>query len=121
MTDTNKALEALLSEILQQLKVCKEEIYRPVLMTQGQFTELIKIVQTAQQTQANAVAMPEGAFKIGDRVRKKGNKGQWHGRICGFYRATHTPIGYAVESERELGSVQIYPETALEIYEREQK
>lgn len=54
-------------------------------------------------------------FAMGDRVRKKGDKGQWHGKIVGFYSASCTPLGYAVESERETGSVQIYPESALEL------
>jgi hypothetical protein len=63
---------------------------------------------------------PIGKFKRGDRVRKKGDKGQWHGHIVGEYSATCTTIGYAVESERETGSVQIYPESALELYEGEQ-
>jgi len=53
-----------------------------------------------------------GKFALGDRVRKtKGSS--WQGRIVGFYSTELTPIGYAVESEREPGSVQIYPETAL--------
>lgn len=52
-------------------------------------------------------------FKMGQRVRKiKGSS--WQGRVVGFYSTTLTPDGYAVESERELGSVQIYPEAALE-------
>lgn len=52
-------------------------------------------------------------FRKGDRVRK--TKGaSWQGRIVGFYSTNLTPIGYAVESEREPGSVQIYPEGALE-------
>jgi dihydrofolate reductase (trimethoprim resistance protein) len=55
-------------------------------------------------------------FRLGDRVRKKGDKGQWHGHVVGFYSASCTKIGYAVESERETGSVQIYPEGALELY-----
>jgi len=51
-------------------------------------------------------------FKIGDRVQKtKGSA--WHGRVVGFYSTDLTPIGYAVESEREPGSVQIYPEAAI--------
>lgn len=51
-------------------------------------------------------------FKIGDRVQKtKGSS--WQGRIVGFYSTSLTPVGYAVESEREPGSVQIYPESAL--------
>ena len=56
---------------------------------------------------------PASKFRIGDRVRKiKGSS--WHGRIVGTYSTTLTPEGYAVESEREPGSVQIYPATALE-------
>lgn len=61
----------------------------------------------------------KGKFKEGDRVRKKGNKGQWHGRVVGYYSTECTPIGYAVESERETNSVQIYPEHALELYEED--
>lgn len=53
-------------------------------------------------------------FEQGDRVRKiKGSS--WQGVICGFYSTELTNIGYAVESEREPGSVQIYPESALEL------
>lgn len=51
-------------------------------------------------------------FKLGDRVTKtKGSS--WTGLIVGFYSTKLTPIGYAVESENEPGSVQIYPENAL--------
>ena len=56
-------------------------------------------------------------FQYGDRVRKKGTKGEWHGHIKVYYSASCTPIGYAVESEREIGSVQIYPQSALELVE----
>lgn len=53
-------------------------------------------------------------FKRGDRVRKiKGSS--WHGVVCGEYSTSLTPEGYAVESEREPGSVQIYPAAALEL------
>lgn len=55
-------------------------------------------------------------FELYDRVRKiKGSS--WQGHIVGFYSTSLTPIGYCVESEREPGSVQIYPETALELVE----
>jgi hypothetical protein len=58
-------------------------------------------------------AMVERRFKLGERVRK--SKGaSWQGTVVGFYSTTLTPIGYAVESELETGSVQIYPEAALE-------
>ena len=57
-------------------------------------------------------APQERKFKLGDRVRKiKGSS--WQGIVVGFYSTELTPIGYAVESEREKGSVQIYPEAAL--------
>ena len=52
-------------------------------------------------------------FGLRDRVRKtKGSS--WQGRVVGFYSTSLTPIGYCVESEREPGSVQLYPESALE-------
>jgi len=51
-------------------------------------------------------------FKLRERVTKlKGSS--WTGRVVGFYSTSLTPIGYAVESENEPGSVQIYPEAAL--------
>lgn len=55
-------------------------------------------------------------FKLNDRVRKiKGS--QWQGKIVGTYSTEFTPIGYCVENESELAkhSVQIYPESALEL------
>lgn len=52
-------------------------------------------------------------FEIGDRVRKISGS-SWHGHVCGFYSTDLTPYGYCVESEREIGSVQIYPERTLE-------
>lgn len=56
--------------------------------------------------------MPGRKFQLGQRVTKtKGSS--WNGRVVGFYSTAMTPIGYAVESEREPGSVQIYPEGAL--------
>lgn len=61
--------------------------------------------------------LPNGKFKRGDMVRKKGDKGQWHGKIVGEYSTKCTPIGYAVESVYEENSVQIYPEKALEAWE----
>ena len=57
--------------------------------------------------------MFEGKFKLGARVRKKSGA-EWHGVVCGFYSTSMTERGYAVESERESNSVQIYPEAALE-------
>ena len=52
-------------------------------------------------------------FGIGDSVRKVRGS-QWHGRVVGWYSTELTPAGYAVESDTERGSVQIYPASALE-------
>jgi dihydrofolate reductase (trimethoprim resistance protein) len=52
-------------------------------------------------------------FKLGDVVSKKSGA-QWEGKIVGFYSTDLTVAGYAVESNSHKGSVQIYPETALE-------
>lgn len=58
----------------------------------------------------------DGMWALGTRVRKtKGSS--WQGAIVGFYSTSLTPVGYAVESEREPGSVQIYPQSALEVLE----
>lgn len=51
-------------------------------------------------------------FKCGDRVRKRSGS-SWQGVVVGFYATKLTPEGYCVESEREPGSVQIYPVAAL--------
>jgi hypothetical protein len=58
-------------------------------------------------------AEAERKFKLGDRVAKKSGS-SWHGQVVGFYNTYLTPIGYCVESEREFGSVQIYPEAAID-------
>jgi len=50
---------------------------------------------------------------MGDKVQKVRGS-QWHGRIVGWYSTELTPEGYAVESDTERGSVQIYPASALE-------
>lgn len=61
---------------------------------------------------APATVESAARFKIGDRVTKtKGSS--WTGRVVGTYRTDLTPEGYAVESETETGSVQIYPAAAL--------
>ena len=52
-------------------------------------------------------------FQLGDRVSKVRGS-QWTGVVVGTYATTLTPEGYAVESETERGSVQIYPAAALE-------
>lgn len=52
-------------------------------------------------------------FVLGDEVKKKSGS-EWVGVIVGFYSSSQTDRGYAVESNWHIGSVQIYPEAALE-------
>ena len=57
-------------------------------------------------------------FKLGDKVHKP--KGaNWSGTIVGTYSSTFTEEGYAVESDKHLGVVQIYPVGALELQPQE--
>jgi hypothetical protein len=63
-----------------------------------------------------AAVFSDWRFETGARVRKiKGSS--WQGHVVGFYSTELTPEGYCVESEREPGSVQIYPVSALELVE----
>ena len=58
-------------------------------------------------------------FSLKDRVRKhKGSS--WQGHVVGFYSTELNPFGYCVESEREPGNVQVYPEAALELVPEEE-
>lgn len=60
------------------------------------------------------IGKPKG-WKLPETLRVRKIKGSsWQGPIVGFYSTVLTPVGYCVESEREPGSVQIYPESALE-------
>ena len=54
-------------------------------------------------------------FELGDTVKKVSGS-QWHGTVVGTYSTELTPEGYAVESWYELGSVQIYPAKAIELW-----
>ncbi|GLS35098.1 hypothetical protein GCM10010869_06860 [Mesorhizobium tianshanense] len=40
----------------------------------------------------------------------------WRGKIVGWYPTDLTNLGYAIESYFEPGSVQIYPETAIDAW-----
>lgn len=52
-------------------------------------------------------------FPPGTRMRKKSGA-SWQGKVVGYYSTDLTEVGLAIESEREPGSVQIYPSIALE-------
>lgn len=60
-----------------------------------------------------SIPAPVNWHPIGARLRKKSGS-SWQGRVVGYYSTSLTPEGYAIESEREPGSVQIYPISALE-------
>lgn len=78
----------------------------------GQFGVADEIDAAAKMLRS--LATDEGVFAIGDRVEKiKGSS--WCGIIVGTYSTKLTPEGYAVESEREPGSVQIYPAAAIRL------
>lgn len=51
-------------------------------------------------------------FFLGDKVCKKSGS-QWRGTIVGAYQTDLTQEGYAIESDTEKGSVQIYPASAI--------
>jgi hypothetical protein len=55
----------------------------------------------------------DALFRMGESVAKKG-RASWRGKIVGWYRTDLTDLGYAIESHFEPGSVQIYPQTAIE-------
>ena len=84
--------------------------HKDIFSLKAQTREAIKVlIDKYEKTNNNA-------FERGDKVRKKGKKGQWHGVVCGEYSTSITPEGYAVESVYEKGSVQIYPVSALEFW-----
>lgn len=64
-------------------------------------------------TELEALRAERGrTFSRGEHVEKiSGSK--WRGRVVGYYSTDLTPEGYAVESDTETGSVQIYPAKAL--------
>lgn len=83
------------------------------------FNDDLEAYDAAVEVARNALAAYDAQqakapkFQLGDRVTKtKGSK--WTGRVVGTYSTKLTPEGYAVESETEKGSVQIYPAAALE-------
>jgi hypothetical protein len=65
----------------------------------------------------STLILSNSKFNVGDLVRKKSGS-KWEGKVCGFYSTDLTLIGYCIESNHHSGSVQIYPESALELVER---
>lgn len=61
----------------------------------------------------------DALFDLGQPVKKRSG-GQWRGHVVGFYKTKLTERGYCVESHYEKGSVQLYPEKALEPWNPEE-
>lgn len=60
------------------------------------------------------IERPEGARWGWHETVQKKRGSSWRGRVVGFYSTAQTPIGYDIESLFEPGSVQCWPEAALE-------
>ena len=74
--------------------------------------EVEAVARTRLPARTGEMNTENWTFRLGDRVTKtKGSS--WTGLVVGYYSTTLTPEGYAVESENERGSVQIYPVGAL--------
>lgn len=94
-------------------------LFNPELANHGAVSDLIidcrSRIMALEAAEAYAVLeapVEAGDWSLGDRVEKKYGS-NWRGKIVGFYSTKLTPVGYAVESENEPGSVQIYPKEAL--------
>ena len=102
---------AVTSPEIQGMILAHNELSRVFLHLETVATRLIRH-NGLPETRPSPKTEEVRKFKLGERVKKiKGSS--WHGCIVGFYSTNITPIGYAVESEREGGCVQIYPEAAL--------
>lgn len=105
----NEELETAFKNIIIEATQCEDK-----------YIALMAITQIAEEA-LKVLSAQQGVYKRGDLVKKKGDKGQWHGVVCGEYSATCTHEGYNVESLLEKGSVQIYPASSLEPWDGESK
>ena len=70
----------------------------------------IKTLLAAQR----AKVCKDFTYSLGQKLRKKSGS-EWSGTVVGFYSTELTPEGYAIESDKHKGTVQIYPLAALEL------
>lgn len=99
-----------------QLAVSGENLnsLKPIPQTNIETPEEKEVFDSMKQrNDQSEINKPSWAkWSIGDSVTKtKGSS--WTGKVVGYYSTSLTSKGYAVESETEKGSVQIYPEAAL--------
>jgi hypothetical protein len=103
-----------LQEQLEAVTRERNEAKQAAFLENAERKSAIRIARAAEARAARLEA--DHKFKLGQRVTKiKGSS--WTGHVVGFYSTKLTPIGYAVVSENEPGSVQIYPESALDVKE----
>lgn len=107
--------------------ISREHLMKVIEKQTETITKLIERIDDAELESRsseglNTSELPNGSNEIikplwakwstGDSVTKtKGSS--WTGKVVGYYSTSLTSKGYAVESETEKGSVQIYPEAAL--------
>lgn len=109
MTDPLKTAREALLQIIDTSRNWKYATGKPIV---SYADDLIAIEGIAKDAISTLDQLSPGKFKLGDLVTKtKGSS--WTGHVVGSYTTKLTPIGYAVESINEPGSVQIYPEAAL--------
>lgn len=75
-------------------------------------------IESLRALLAGASMQPGAIWPLGAKVRKKRGS-SWRGTVCGYYSTPHTPVGYCVDSAFEPGSVQVWPEVALEDWDGE--
>jgi len=75
--------------------------------------DIIEYVTTLLAAQ-RAKVCKDFTYSLGQKLRKKSGS-EWSGTVVGFYSTELTPEGYAIESDKHKGTVQIYPLAALEL------
>jgi hypothetical protein len=99
-------------KVIQQMREFVRSGNRPSIFTVSDWA-----CDLEQEEQSSGFPDTHTTFSMGDKVRKVRGS-QWKGRVVGYYSTELTKEGYAVESDTEVGSVQIYPAAALERVER---
>jgi hypothetical protein len=110
--------------LMYQLKMERDDAKEAVIVVQGQEEKLAAAlrrygahlsIDKTENVLPPAVQKTDGRFALGDWVMKiRGS--QWRGKVVGFYTTDVTEHGYAVESAYETGSVQVWPEAALDFW-----
>lgn len=117
MTDTEKVARALCEHAIIKAYTRQDRVEELAPFRAVEVDHLWR--NHIPEAKAAIAAMPVHAepvatrWQLGDKVRKKRGS-SWRGTVCGFYNTPHTPQGYCVDSAFEPGSVQVWPEAALE-------